>query len=338
VRLKSRRRTGLARARAARAGSRGGVRPGVRRVLLATLVGSAVAAVALTVMLLFGSVSLPGIESAEEPGGSEGWPARAERLAGGSAELAGMVLGGELSKLAGAALERLRPRHAEVPLRAATVALVLGGCGLALWRSRRSGRGAGVVRLTALLGVVGGLLAWPQETVRLAGLPAELVRLATRRADGQALVADYWSTVAGTAAARLGGTWPLLRPLVGFLTLAYLLPFALGVLAAAALAVGAQVVLVLNAAVLAVELPRLLFGERPRGLGRRVGLLLVGAALLAGALLGLLGLLWAAAKLRTWPVLPVDLGPLELLARAGLAWLGLVLVVVVVAASRKRRP
>jgi hypothetical protein len=155
--------------------------------------------------------------------------------------------------------------------------------------------------------------------------------------DGQALVADYLSAVVGTGAAELEGIWAPLRPLVGFLTLAYLLPFALGVLAAAALAVGAQVVLVLNAAALAVELPWRLVGERPRSLGRRVGLLLIGTGLLAGALVGLLGLLWATAKLRTWPVLPVDLGPMELLARAGVAWLGLVLVVVVVAASRKRR-
>jgi hypothetical protein len=314
------------------------VRPGVRRVLLATLVGSAAAAVVLTAMLPFSSVSLPGMGPVEEPGGSDGWPARAERLAGGSAELAGMVLDGELPKLAGAALERLRPRHAEVPLRAATVALVLGGCWLALLRYRRSGRGAGVVRLTAAVGVVGGLLAWPGETLRLAGLPAELlVGLLSGVLDGQALVADYWSAVVGAGAGQLEGIWAPLRPLVGFLTLAYLLPFAIGVLAAAALAVGAQVVLVLNVAALAVELPGLLFGEHPRNLGRRVGLLLVGAALLVGALGGLLGLLWAAAKLRTWPVLPVDLGPLELLARAGMAWLVLVLVVVVVAASRKRR-
>jgi len=311
------------------------VRFGVRWLVAVTLVGSAAAAVALTAMLLFSSVSLPGMAPAEEPGGTEGWPARAEQLAGGSAELADLVLDGELPKLTGAALKRLRPRHAELLLRAATVGLVLGGCWLALLRYRRSGRGAGVVRLTAAVGVAGGLLAWPRETLRLAGLPAELVRLATRWVDGQALVADYWATVAGTAAVQLGGTWAPLRPLVGLLTLAYLLPFAVGVLAAAALAVGAQVVLVLNAAALAVELPRLLIGERPRSLGHRVGLLLVGAALLAGALLGLLGLLWAAAKLRTWPVLPVDLGPLELLARAGLAWL--VLVVVVVAIWRRMR-
>jgi hypothetical protein len=312
------------------------VRSGVRWLLAVTLVGSAVAAVALTAVLLFSSVSLPWLESAEEPGGTDGWPARAERLAGGSAELADLVLGGKLPELAGAALGRLRPRHAEVPLGAATIGLVLGGCWLALLRYRRSGRGAGVVRLTAAAGVVGGLLAWPRETLWLVGLPAELVHLATRWVDGQTLVAGYLSTVAGTAA-QLEGTWTLLRPLVGLLTLAYLLPFALGVLAAAALAVGAQVVLVLNAAALAVELPRLLVGERPRSLGRRVGLLLVGAVLLAGALVGLLGLLWAAAKLRSWPVLPVDLGPMELLARAGVPWLGLVLVVVAVAASRKRR-
>jgi hypothetical protein len=314
------------------------VRPGIRRVLLATLVGSAVAAVVLTAMLLFSSVSLPGMVSAEEPGGTEGWPARAERLAGGSAELADMVLGGELSKLTGGALERLRPRHAEVPLRAATVALVLGGCGLALWRSRGSGGGAGVVRLTALLGVVGGLLAWPGETLRLAGRPAELlVGLLSGVLDGQALVADYWSAVVGTGAGQLDGIWAPLRPLVEFLTLAYLLPFAVGVLAAAALAVGAQVVLVLNVAALAVELPGLAFGERPRSLGRRVGLLLVGTGLLAGALGGLLGVLWAAAKLRTWPVLSVDLGPVELLARAGVAWLGLVLVVVAIWRRMRRR-
>jgi hypothetical protein len=331
VRFKPDRRSGLARASAARAGSRGGVRSGVRRVVLATLAGSAAAAVALTVVLLFGLASLPGMGPVEEPGGSDGWLARAERLAGGSAELAGMVLGGELAELTGAALEGLRPPHAEVPLRAATVGLVLGGCWLALLRYRRSGRGVVVVRLTALVGVVGGLLAWPRETLRLAGLPTELL---TRVVDGQVLVAEYWSAV-GTAAGQLEGTWALLRPLVGILTLAYLVPFAVGVLAAAVLAVGAQVVLVLNAAALIVELPRLLFGERPRSLGHRVGLLLVGAALLAGALLGLVGLVWAAAKLRTWPDLPVELSPLELLVQAGMAWL--VLVVVVVAWRKRRR-
>lgn len=314
------------------------MRPGVRWLLAVTLAGSAAAAVALTAALLFSSVSLPWLESVEEPGSTDGWPARAERLAGGSAELADMVLGGKLPKLAGTALERLRPWHAEVPLRAATVAVVLGGCGLALWRSRRSGGGAGVVRPTALLGVVGGLLAWPGETLRLAGLPAELlVGLLSGVLNGQALVADYWSAVVGAEAGQLDGIWAPLQPLVGFLTLAYLLPFAVGVLAAAALAVGAQVVLVLNGAALAVELPRLLFGERPASVGRRVGLLLVGTGLLVGAVGGLLGVLWAAAKLRTWPVPPIDLGPVELMARAGVAWLGLVLVVVVVAASRKRR-
>jgi hypothetical protein len=332
VLFKSRRRSGLARARAARAGSRGGVRSGVRWALLATLVGSVVAAVALTVVLLFSSASVPGMGPVEEPGSTDGWLARAERLAGGSAELAELVLGGELAKLTGAALEGLRPRHAEVPLRAVTVGLVVGGCWLAL-RYRRSGGGAGVVRVTAAVGVVGGLLAWPREVLRLTGLPTELL---TRVVDGQALVADYWAAVA-TPAAHLEGTWAPLRPLVGIMTLAYLLPFAVGVLAAVALAVGAQVVLALNAAALAVELPGMLFGDRSRSLGHRVGLLLVGTGLLAGALGGLLGLLWAAAKLRTWLPLPTELDLLELLAGAGMAWLGLFLVVVVVVAWRKRR-
>lgn len=308
------------------------MRSGVRWLLTVTLVGSAAAAVALTAMLLFSSASLPGMEPVEEPGGTDGWLARAERLADGSAELADLVLGAELSKLTGAALEGLRPRHAEVPLRAATVGLVVGGCWLAL-RYRRSGGGAGVVRVTAAVGVVGGLLAWPREALRLAGLLTELL---TRVVDGQALVADYWAAVAAPAA-QLEGTWAPLRPLVGILTLAYLLPFAVGVLAAVALAVGAQVVLALNAAALAVELPGMLFGERSRSLGHRVGLLLVGTGLLAGALGGLLGLLWAAAELRTRLPLPTELDPLELLAGAGMAWLGLFLVVVVVATWRKRR-
>jgi hypothetical protein len=314
------------------------VRRGVRWLLAVTLAASVVVAVALTAMLLLGSVSLPRLESVEEPGSTDGLVARAERLTGGSAELAEMVLDGELPKLTAVAVERLRPRHVEAPLRAATVGLVLGGCGLALWRSRRSSGGAGVVRLTALGGVVGGLLAWPREMLGLAGLPAELlVSLLSGVLDGQALVAEYWSTVAGTAAAQLDGTWAPLRPLVEFMTLAYLLPFAVGVLAAAALAVGAQVVLVLNVTALAVELPQLLFGERPASLGRRVGLLLVGTGLLAGALGGLLGLLWAAAKLRTWPVPPIDLGPVELLVRAGVTWLGLVVVVLAVGRRMRRR-
>jgi hypothetical protein len=312
------------------------VRRGVRWLLAVTLAASVVVAVALTAMLLLGSVSLPRLESVEEPGSTDGLVARAERLTGGSAELAEMVLDGELPKLTAVAVERLRPRHVEAPLRAATVGLVLGGCVLALLWYRRSGRGAVVVRLTALLGVVGALLAWPRETLRLAGLPAELlVSLLSGVLDGQALVADYWSVLVGTAAAEFEGTWALLRPLVGILTLAYLVPFALGVLAAAVLTVGGQVVLVLNVAALAVELPRLLVGERPQSLGHRLGLLLVGAVLLVGGLLGLLGLLWAAARLRTSPDLGVDLGPLELLPRAGVAWV--VLAVVVVAVWRMRR-
>jgi hypothetical protein len=332
VRRKLGRRRGLALARAVRPGSRGGVRSGVRRVLLVTLAGSVAAAVALMAVLLFSSVSLPGMGPVEESGSSDGWLAGVERLAGGSAELADLVLGGELAKLTGGALEGLRPRHAEVPLRAVTVGLVVGGCWLAL-RYRRSGGGAGVVRVAAAVGVVGGLLAWPREALRLAGLPTELL---TRVVDGQALVADYLAAVAAPAA-QLEGTWAPLRPLVGILTLAYLLPFAVGVLAAVALAVGAQVVLALNAAALAVELPGMLFGERSRSLGHRVGLLLVGTGLLAGALGGLLGLLWAAAELRTWPDLPVELSPLELLVQAGAVWLVPALVVVVGAASRKRR-
>jgi hypothetical protein len=326
VRSKSRRWAALPRAAAgARSGARSGVRPAVSWLVKALVAGGVAVAVALTVVLLVTPVRLPGVEPMERAGRTDGLGPSVARLAGGSADVARVVLAGELPRVAGAGLERLGPWHADLPLGVATVAWVLGGGGLALVWWRRSGRGAGIVRVTAAGGVVGSLLVWPRQTLRTAGLPAELLTgLLTRWVDGQALVADYWSAVAGTATAPAPGTWPPLEPLVDGLTLAYLLPFAAGVQAAAMLAAGAQVVVVLGTVALVLELPRVLHRDGLRSLGRRVGLLLVGTTVLVGGLVGVLGLLWAAARLRTWSVVPAALGPFELLPRVALAWLGVV--------------